>query len=123
MRRRGQASLRLVRAGLTFVGLLAGACGGDNQVTAAVTVKGFIFSPNPLTIDSGTTVTWTNRDQILHTVTAGTTSGGDDANKTGLFDAPLDGVGKTFTHTFDEPGTYDYFCDRHHSMMGKVVVS
>jgi plastocyanin len=109
------------------VALLVGACGGGSDKSepegGAVTVKGFIFDPSPLTVKADTEVIWTNRDQILHTVTAGTTSGGDDANKTGLFDAPLDGVGKTFSHTFDEPGTYEYFCDRHHSMMGKVVVS
>jgi hypothetical protein len=74
-------------------------------------------------VGTGTQVTWTNKDQILHIVTAGTTSGGDDASKSGLFDTPLDGAGKTFTYTFDKSGTYTYFCDRHHSMMAKVVVS
>jgi plastocyanin len=104
--------------------LLAGASGGGDSAPqrGAVTVKGFVFDPSPLTVEVDTDVTWTNQDQILHTVTAGTTSGGDDAAKSGLFDTPLDGVGKTFTFTFDKSGTYQYFCDRHHSMMGKVVV-
>src|SRR5438552_12437802 len=110
--------------------LLPGACGGDGKASGpakgtAVTIKGFIFNPGTATVRAGARVTWTNQDQILHTVTSGTTSGGDDTNKSGLFNAPLDGVGKTFTFTFtfDKPGTYQYFCDRHHSMMGKVVVS
>jgi plastocyanin len=106
------------------VALLAGACGGGDSApkSAAVTIKGFIFDPSPLRVKAGTDVTWSNKDQILHTVTAGTTSGGEDAAKTGLFEAPLDGAGKTFTFTFDKSGTYQYFCDRHHSMMGKVEV-
>jgi plastocyanin len=106
------------------VALLAGASGGGDSAPqrGAVTVKGFVFDPSPLTVEVDTDVTWTNQDQILHTVTAGTTSGGDDAAKSGLFDIPLDGAGKTFTFTFDKSGTYQYFCDRHHSMMGKVVV-
>jgi plastocyanin len=104
--------------------LLAACSGGEGEPKgAAVTVKGFIFNPKSLEVGTGTQVTWTNKDQILHTVTAGTTSGGDDASKNGLFEAPLDGPGKTFTYTFDKPGTYTYFCDRHHSMMAKVVVS
>jgi plastocyanin len=112
-------------AAIAVVLLLLAACsGGEGEPKgAAVTVKGFIFNPTSLDVGTGTKVTWTNKDQILHTVTAGTTSGGDDANRSGQFDAPLDGAGKTFTYAFDKRGTYQYFCDRHHSMMAKVVVS
>ncbi len=67
---------------------------------------------------AGTTVTWTNQDQILHTATSGATPGTAD----GKFDGPMDGVGKSFTFTFDQSGTYAYFCNRHNSMTGTVVV-
>ncbi|MGH8991247.1 MAG: cupredoxin domain-containing protein [Acidimicrobiia bacterium] len=84
----------------------------------AVTVKQFQFMPNELTVKAGTRVTWTNQDQILHTATSGATPGTSDGN----FDGPMDGPGQSFTFTFDQRGTYPYFCSRHNSMTGKIVV-
>jgi plastocyanin len=74
--------------------------------------------PPELVVKAGTTVTWTNQDQILHTVTAGATPGTAD----GKFDGPMDGVGRGFAFTFDQAGTYPYFCSRHNSMTGTIVV-
>jgi plastocyanin len=74
--------------------------------------------PKDLMIKVGTKVTWTNQDQILHTATSGATPGTPD----GKFDGPMDGVGQSFSFTFSEPGTYPYFCSRHTSMTGTVVV-
>jgi plastocyanin len=85
---------------------------------AGVTVKQFQFMPAELVVKASTTVTWTNQDQILHTATSGATPGRAD----GKFDGPMDGPGKTFSFTFDQPGTYPYFCSRHNSMVGKVIV-
>jgi plastocyanin len=85
---------------------------------AAVNVQLFQFQPGELTVRAGTRVTWTNRDQILHTVTSGTPE-----NRDKKFDGPLDGQGKTFSHTFTPAGTYPYFCDRHQSMRGTVRVN
>ena len=84
---------------------------------APVAVQTFQFQPSPLEIGAGTTVTWTNRDDILHTVTAGTPGAVD-----GRFDGPLDGTGTTYEFTFTEPGTYAYLCARHESMRGEVRV-
>jgi plastocyanin len=86
--------------------------------SGAVTVKQFQFMPAELTVKAGTTVTWTNQDDILHTATSGATPGTAD----GKFDGPMDGRGKSFSHLFDQPGRYPYFCNRHNSMTGTVVV-
>lgn len=85
---------------------------------AAVAIRTFQFQPSPLQVSAGTAVTWTNRDQILHTVTSGAPGAKD-----GRFDETLDGAGASYTITFSEPGTYTYFCSRHESMRGEVRVS
>ena len=82
------------------------------------------FIPNPVTIDIGDTVTWENVDNAAHTVTSGSPADGPD----GVFDsslimAPIQGVVKTFSHTFDDAGTYDYFCMVHPWMAGSVIVA
>ena len=82
------------------------------------------FIPNPVTIPMGGTVTWENVDNAAHTVTSGTAVQGPD----GVFDsslimAPMQGVVKTFSHTFDDAGTYDYFCMVHPWMAGSVIVA
>lgn len=84
-----------------------------------VTIETFIFDPDPLTVPAGTTVTFENLDGTVHTVTAGTR----EAPERERFDAPLE-EGATFEHTFDEPGTFAYFCDIHSGpgMTGEVVV-
>jgi plastocyanin len=86
--------------------------------TSAVTVKQFQFMPAELRVKVGTTVTWTNQDDILHTATSGATPGTAD----GKFDGPMDGRGKSFSHVFDQPGRYPYFCNRHNSMTGTIVI-
>lgn len=95
---------------------------------AAVTVKLFMFDPDPMPVAAGTTVTWTNQDQIRHTVTAGTRTYDDqgltrDVSPTGEFDLPLDGQGSTAEFTFTEPGTVAYLCTVHPGMDAEVVVS
>lgn len=97
---------------------------------AEVTVKLFAFEPASLEVEAGTEVTWTNEDNILHTVTSG--EPGDDLGMSGsaanppkpdgLFDGQLDGKGSTFSFTFTEPGTYTYYCDVHREMHGEIVV-
>ena len=86
--------------------------------TSAVAVKQFQFMPAELVIKAGTTVTWTNEDDILHTATSGATPGTPD----GQFDGPMDGRGKSFSHSFNQAGRFPYFCNRHTSMTGAVVV-
>ena len=134
---------RVAGAGAVAAVLLAG-CGGSDPATTkpgtavstapttvsngtlaaanpagngAVAVKQFQFMPAELTVKAGTNVTWTNEDDILHTATSGTAGSPD-----GKFDGPMDGRGKSFSQAFDQPGRYPYFCSRHESMTGTVVV-
>jgi Icc protein len=90
----------------------AGASAGTGA-TARVAISNFTFSPKVLTIRAGTTVTWTNEDDIPHTVTSS-----DDRFKSS--DA-LD-TGDRFALRFDKAGTYPYYCTIHPKMEGKVVV-
>lgn len=85
----------------------------DESAGAAVTIENFTFSPDTLTVPVGTEVTWENRDDIPHTVTS------DD--KTTFASSLLD-TGDTFSFTFNEAGTFDYFCSVHPTMTAKVIV-
>jgi plastocyanin len=104
--------------------LFGAGCGGGAAATPAaaapsVAIKAFQFMPDTITVDAGQTITWSNGDATVHSVTAGTRKQPDrDA-----FDGDL-ARGETFSHTFDQPGTYAYYCDRHNGpgMTSKVVV-
>jgi plastocyanin len=74
---------------------------------------GSTFIPDPITVTAGTTVTWTNLESEDHTVTS----------NDGLFDTPL-WFRDSFSFTFTEPGTYEYYCIPHEDddMLGKVIV-
>jgi plastocyanin len=71
------------------------------------------FSPNPVEVTAGETVTWINDDTGRHTVTS----------KDGVFDSGMMGRGQSFGYTFDKVGEYPYFCDPHPNMVGTVVVT
>ena len=77
------------------------------------------FIPNPVTISVGETVTWANTDTAAHTATGGTPADG----LSGVFDSSLMMAGgNSFSHTFNEPGTYPYHCMVHPWMLGTVIV-
>ena len=76
------------------------------------------YIPAQVTVSVGDTVTWSNDDTASHTVTSGTTGDGYD----GIFDSSLFAAGTAFSHTFEEEGTFDYFCMVHPWMIGSVVV-
>ena len=78
------------------------------------------FSPNPIQIQPGTTVVWSNNDNTPHTITSG--MGLNDTNKGKAFDSGPIAIGKTYSHKFDVAGTYDYFCTLHPTMVGTVSV-
>jgi plastocyanin len=71
------------------------------------------FSPNPVEVKVGETVTWINDDSGRHTVTS----------KDGVFDSGMMGKGQSFSFTFDKAGEYPYFCSPHPGMVGTVVVT
>jgi plastocyanin len=91
---------------------------GTSANASCVTLKN-CYSPNPLTVASGTTVIWTNADKLSHTVTSGKVS---DANAGSAFDSSLVKPGGSFQFTFIGAGTFDYFCSVHPWMTGKVIV-
>ena len=85
----------------------------QQTATAEVKIDNFSFGPATLTVAPGTTVTWVNHDDIPHNVVS--TDGAFQKSKA------LDTNDK-FSHRFDQPGTYSYFCGIHPQMTGKVVV-
>jgi plastocyanin len=95
-------------------------------IPGAATLGDKGFSPNPINVKVGDTVTWTNIDNMEHTVTSGT--GPSDRGKGKQFDSGLSGLtvltpGKTFSHQFTKAGELPYFCQIHPTLVGKVVVS
>jgi plastocyanin len=117
-------TLRLLGV-LLGVALLVAACSSTATPAASaagsapsgaggtVTIQNLAFGPTTLTIAAGTTVTWTNKDSVQHTVTA------DD----GSFDSGKLASGSTFSQTFSKPGTYAYHCTIHSSMKATITVS
>ncbi|MGH2753208.1 MAG: cupredoxin domain-containing protein [Actinomycetota bacterium] len=96
-----------------------------------VVIDGIAYLPDRIEVTTGDEVTWMNEDDVLHTVTSGTqaeqgvpgVSKGTDAKPDGSFDARLDGANTRSSFTFDEPGTYEYYCSVHVGMVGEVVVN
>jgi plastocyanin len=80
--------------------------------TTEVKIDNFSFGPAALTVPVGTTVTWTNRDDIPHTV----------VSTDGVFKSKVLDTDEKFTYTFSKAGTYPYFCSIHPKMTGKVIV-
>jgi plastocyanin len=107
---------------LTTLGLgIAGVGAGTGNFTASaqqkletteVKIDNFSFGPAELTVPVGTTLTWTNRDDIPHTVVST-----DKVFKSKVLDTD-----EKFSFTFSKAGTYPYFCSIHPKMTGKVVV-
>lgn len=117
--------LRAAAAGIAACALLGPPAPSAAQTKAAtpvtrvakvegpqVTIDNFTFSPATLTVSSGTTVTWTNQDDMVHTVT--------EAKR--LFSSQGLETGDTYSHTFTAPGTYTYFCALHPRMTATVIV-
>jgi plastocyanin len=107
---------------------ITGACSKDNMDemntptvkpdaakpgTNEVWIQASAFNPDKITVTAGTTITWTNKDGVVHTVTS-------DA---GLFDSGNIGANGTFSHKFSTAGTFLYHCALHTTMTGSVVVN
>jgi plastocyanin len=80
--------------------------------TAEVKIDNFVFGPQTITVSIGTTVTWTNKDDIPHTV----------VSTDGAFKSKVRDTDETFSYTFNKAGTFPYFCSVHPKMTGKIVV-
>jgi plastocyanin len=79
---------------------------------AAVTIDNFTFKAPIVTVKPGTTVTWTNGDDIPHTV----------VSKDGVFKSKVLDTGDKFSFTFAKAGQFGYFCSLHPHMTGMVIV-
>lgn len=82
--------------------------------TKEVAIEDFAFTPATITVKKGTTVTWTNKDSVSHTVT-GDSDGGPDSE--------LFGNGESYSFTFNAVGTFAYHCAPHPQMTGTVIVT
>ena len=80
---------------------------------AAIKIDNFSFGPAAVTIPAGSTVTWTNNDDVPHVVSS-------DDNK--LFKSKALDTDDHFSFTFTKPGTYNYYCAIHPKMTAKIVV-
>jgi plastocyanin len=85
------------------------AAAGGSQIV----VDNFSFAPATANVAVGSTITWTNRDDVPHTV----------VSTEKKFKSPVLDTNEQFSHTFDARGTYDYFCSIHPKMTGQVVVA
>jgi plastocyanin len=79
---------------------------------SAVSIDNFTFNPQKVTVKAGTTITWTNKDDIPHAIAA---VGKEFKSKV------LD-TDNSFSFTFTTPGNYNYFCSLHPHMTGTIVV-
>ena len=77
-----------------------------------INVDNFSFGPTTLTVAAGTTITWTNRDDMPHTI----------VSTEKVFKSKVLDTDEKFSFTFDQAGTYPYFCSIHPKMTGSVVV-
>jgi plastocyanin len=78
----------------------------------AVLIQGMAFNPLTITVAMGTSVTWTNKDAVAHTVTS----------NTGIFDSGSINTNGTFSYTFSTVGTFPYHCTVHPYMTATVIV-
>ncbi len=85
---------------------------GLTPTTTEVEISNFAFVPPNVTVSVGDAVTWTNKDSVTHTV----------ASQDTLFDSGRLASGATFSFTFNQRGTIEYYCTIHPSMKGKVTV-
>ena len=133
----------LLPTALACVLALGSACGDPGkaapvpQVSAAqedsaeITIRGVAFAPAEIQVEAGTEVRWMNEDSVDHTVTSGIQRKqgvpGVEEDKPprpdGVFDERLPKQGDVFTFTFDEPGTFAYYCDVHAGMTGEITVA
>jgi plastocyanin len=81
---------------------------GANQVV----VDNFSFAPAMAAVKAGSTVTWINHDDVPHII----------MSTDQKFKSPVLDTDEQFSHTFDAPGTYKYFCSIHPKMTGQVLV-
>jgi plastocyanin len=93
--------------------IFAESSGEKPASTSAIKIDNFSFGPATITIPAGSTVTWTNNDDVPHVVTS-------DDNK--MFKSKALDTDDRFSFTFTKPGTYNYYCAIHPKMTAQIVV-
>ena len=78
-----------------------------------INIDNFSFTPTTLTVPVGAKVTWTNKDDVPHTIVS---------NNNAFPHSPALDTDESFSHAFTKAGTYEYYCSVHPKMLGKVVV-
>jgi Icc protein len=78
-----------------------------------VVIDNFSFAPSVVTVPVGATISWVNHDDVPHVV----------LSTEKKFKSPVLDTDEKFSHSFDAPGTYEYFCSLHPRMTGRIVVS
>jgi plastocyanin len=96
----------------SVVGLSHSSSASAPAPPGAVHIEGFAFGPDVVTVGAGASVTWTNLDRATHTVT----------QNGALLDSPDLRTGDTYVVTFEEAGTYEYFCKFHPAMHATITV-
>ena len=86
---------------------------GSNEIL----IQGMTFVSGNKTISVGTTIKWTNMDNIAHTVTSGV-----PGSPSGVFDSGNINSQGTFSYTFNQAGVFNYYCKIHTSMTGTITV-
>jgi plastocyanin len=103
----------LLSHGILLAGLIIPAAAALSDNAATVKIDNFKFGPGTLTVTKGTQVTWTNEDDIPHSIVV---------NALGARSKALD-TDKAYSFQFDKTGTYNYICGLHPFMHGTVVVN
>jgi 3',5'-cyclic-AMP phosphodiesterase len=83
----------------------------SGSLTAAIKIDNFAFNPASITVPIGAKVSWTNHDDIPHNV----------ISTKKLFASPVLDTGETFSHVFEAPGEYPYYCSIHPKMTGTLI--
>lgn len=99
----------------TMTGPMSSSNMASNNVANSekIEIKGYKFSPETMTVKVGTTVTWTNQDNVRHSVIVD----GTDGPKSELL-----AKGESYSYTFKTAGTFNYFCGPHPYMKASVTV-
>ena len=106
------AAFLLLLVGVVALSNKTARAGAQENAANQVKIDNFSFTPATVTVAPGTTVTWTNSDDVPHTVVS------DDQ----VFKSKVLDTDEKFSYTFTKPGTYPYFCSVHPKMTARIVV-
>lgn len=102
----------IIYLGLVGIAYYLCSCKKKDPEDKEILINSSGYTPSSITVPSGTKVTWTNKDDLIHTVTSNNP----------LFDSGDLSKGKTYSYTFNSTGTFPYHCKHHSQMTGTVIV-